>query len=88
MASLSIDQLLNTLDKAARGKHQSVVNAKDFDELGRFVAYLINVEGKKPQTAEVYKSLVAKALALGADRDNPGMMSAVRALGRFRAGQS
>jgi len=85
MAALSIDQLLDSLGKAARGSHQSVINVKDLAELNRFAAHLVKSDGLAEGTAQVYKSLCAKALAQGPDASNPTMMSALRALARYRA---
>lgn len=85
--SFAIDQLLASLGKAVRGVHQARLDAQTRSALVSFAAYLVRTEGKGEGTARVYKSLCAKALADGADPDNPMMMSALRALARFRAGQ-
>lgn len=85
--SFAIDQLLATLEKAARGSHQARLDGQTLDVLERFVSYLVKVEGKGDNTSRVYKSLCAKALAQGADPDNRVMMSALQALRRFRTSQ-
>jgi hypothetical protein len=86
--SLTIDQLLASLGKLARGSHQARLDAQSLAALERFVTYLVKVESKGENTARVYKSLCAKALAQGGpDPDNPMMMSALRALRRFWASQ-
>lgn len=85
--SPAIDQLLASLGKLGRGAHQSQLDTRTLSQLERFVTYLVQVEGKRETTARVYKSLCAKALAQGADKNNKLMMSAVEALRRFRASQ-
>lgn len=85
--SFAIDQLLASLGKTVRGAHQARLDPQTLAALRNFAAYLVKAEGKGEATARVYKSLCAKALAEGADPNNPMMMSALRALARFRAGQ-
>lgn len=85
--SVAIDQLLASLGKLGRGVHQARLDGQTLDVLERFVSYLVDAEGKGVDTARVYKSLCAKALAQGADKNNPMMMSALRALARFRASE-
>jgi hypothetical protein len=85
--SPAIDQLLLSVGKAARGVHQAQLDPQTRAALGRFGTFLIN-EGKSENTVRVYKSLCAKAIAQGADSNNPVMMSAVRALARFSASQA
>ncbi len=86
--SIAIDQLLAYLGKSARGSHQARLDPQTLAALERFVTYLVKVEGKGENTARVYKSLCAKALALGGpDSNNKIMMSALQALRRFWASQ-
>lgn len=86
--SFAIDQLLASLGKTVRGSHQIRLDPKTLAVLERFAKHLVEAEGKREATARVYKSLCAKALAQGtADPSNQTMMSALRALARFRAGQ-
>ena len=86
--SNAIDQLLAALGKSARGAHQARLDPQTLTALERFVTYLVKVEGKGENTARVYKSLCAKALAQGGpDSNNPVMTSAVNALRRFWTNQ-
>lgn len=86
--SFAIDQLVASLGKLARGSHQARLDSQTLTALERFATYLIKVEGKGENTARVYKSLCAKALAQGGpDPDSPMMMSALRALSRFWTSQ-
>lgn len=85
--TFAIDQLLASLGRTVRGSHQARLDPRTLAALRSFAAYLVEAEGKGEATARVYKSLCAKALAQGADPSNQTMMSALRALGRFRAGQ-
>ncbi len=86
--SIAIDQLLASFGKSARGSHQARLDAQTLAALERFVTYLVKVEGKGENTARVYKSLCAKALAQGdPDSNNRIMMSALQALRRFWASQ-
>jgi hypothetical protein len=84
MPSLSpaISQMLSVLGNTVRGSHQSQLDPQTLDALRRFGAFLIR-EGKSENTARVYRSLCAKALAHGVDPNNAVMMSALRALERF-----
>jgi hypothetical protein len=88
MSSLSpaIDQLLSAVGKVARGSHQSQLDTQTLAALRRFGTFLVK-EGKSENTARVYRSLCAKALAQGVDSDDPVMMSALRSLARFKASQ-
>ena len=83
----AIDQLLGSLGKVARGAHQARVDGQTLAVLERFATHLVKNEKLGENTARVYKSLCAKALAQGVDANNPVMMSALRALERFRASQ-
>lgn len=85
--SPAVGKLVTSLGKAARGAHQARLDTRTLADLGRFATYLVKVEGKTAGTAKVYRSLAAKALANGVDSNNPMMMSALKALGRFAAGQ-
>lgn len=86
--SSAIDQLLASLGKSARGSHQARLDPQTLGSLDRFFTHLVKVERKGENTARVYKSLCAKALAQGRpDSGNPVMMSALQALRRFRASE-
>lgn len=80
--SPNLDQVLAAVGKGARGVHQSQLDPKTLTALRGFMAFLVK-EGKSPKTAQVYKSLAAKAAAQGVDKDNAMMMSALRALQRY-----
>lgn len=82
--SVAIDQLLNSLAKSVRGVHQARLDSQTLAALERFFTYLVNIEGLSEGTARVYKSVAAKAVAQGADPNNPVMKSALNALARFR----
>ena len=84
-SSIAIDQLLASLGKAVRGSHLSRLDAPTRAALERFFTYLVKVEGKGEKTAQVYKSLCAKALTEGADPNNRIMKSSLEALRRFSA---
>jgi hypothetical protein len=84
--SPSLDALVDTIGKVARGAHQSQLDQQTLSALQRFGDFLLR-EGKRESTVQVYKSLVAKAAAQGADPTNPVMQSALRALARFSASQ-
>lgn len=87
MPSPAIEQLLASLGKVPRNSHQAHLDAKTLGDLKRFATWLVKVEGKGANTARVYKSLCAKALAQdGYDPNNKIMMSALKALGRWGAG--
>lgn len=85
--SPAIDQLLRTVAKTARGVHQAQLDPQTRAALERFGKFLLK-EGKSENTVRVYKSLCAKALTQGPDSSNAVMLSAVRALARFSAGQA
>jgi hypothetical protein len=76
-------QLLAYLEKAARRSHQARLDAQTLHDLKSFATYLVKVEGKGENTARVYKSLCAKALARGTDSNNKVMMSALEAFRRW-----
>jgi hypothetical protein len=84
--SPAIDKLLVSVGQVARGAHQAQLDTQTLAALRRFGTFLLK-EGKSESTVRVYKSLCAKAIAQGADSNNPAMMSAVRALARFKASQ-
>ena len=82
--SPTLDAALASVVKVARGAHQSQLDTQTLAALRRFGAFL-SKEGKRESTVRVYKSLCAKAAAQGVDSNNPMMISALRALDRFKA---
>jgi quinol monooxygenase YgiN len=79
---LNVEQLLSTISGSARGAHQSKLTEASVAALKGFADYLINVEGKSPNTARAYRSWAAKAMVEHGAHE-PHVLSAVKALARY-----
>lgn len=81
---LSVEQLLSTISGSARGAHQAKLTEASVAALKGFADWLVNIEGKSPNTARAYKSWAAKAMVEHGAHE-PHVLSAVKALARYNA---
>lgn len=81
---LSIEQVISTISGPARGAHQSKLTEASVSRLKGFADWLVQAEGKSPNTARAYRSWAAKAMVEHGAHE-PHVVSAVKALARYEA---